>query len=361
VNKHARPPKEIQPTEAAMDDRPTIGITMGDPCGIGAEVIVKALTDEGLRRQARYVIFGLSEQLAYTADALETEFAFYRDHHEDIRPYALDLVVLDYDEIPVPATMKRGPSKLGGQASMVFCLDAIEAAKSGLVDSLVTAPISKTSWQLAGHKRYPGHTELLADKCKAKHVAMMFVSPKLKVALATIHQSLMSIRDSLTIGCVFNPIDLADQALRRWFGVAKPKIGVCGLNPHAGEAGQFGDEERRVISPAILMAGETGIDVSGPFPADTLFVRAVEGQYDCVVAMYHDQGLVPVKLLGWKEAVNLTLGLPIIRTSPDHGTAFDIAGKNKADPSSMKAAIQLAIDLANRRNEDRSPPTSSLQ
>ena len=335
-----------------MDERPTIGITMGDPGGVGAEIIVKSLTDNELRRRGRYVIFGLSEQLAYTADALETEFAFFRGHHEEVRRYPSDLVVLDYDEIPVPATMRRGPSKIGGQASMAFCLDAIEAAKSGLVDSLVTAPISKTSWQLAGHKRYPGHTELLADKCKAKHVAMMFVSPKLKVALATIHQSLMSIRDMFTIGCVFNPIDLADQALRQWFGVEKPKIAVCGLNPHAGEAGQFGDEERRVISPAILMACEAGIDASGPFPADTVFVQAAEGKYDCVVAMYHDQGLVPVKLLGWKEAVNLTLGLPIVRTSPDHGTAFDIAGTNKADPSSMKAAIQLAIDLANRGNGD---------
>jgi len=334
-----------------MECRPTIAVTMGDPCGVGAEVIVKALSDEQLRRRARYVIFGLSEQLAYTADALETEFAFYRDHHEQVRRYELDLVVLDYDEIAVPATMSRGASKIGGQASMAFCMDAIEATKEGKVDALVTAPISKSSWQLAGYRKYPGHTELLSDKCRAKHVAMMFVSPKLKVALATIHQSLMSIRDRFTIGCVFNPIDLADRALREWFGFEKPRIAVCGLNPHAGEGGQFGDEERRIISPAILMAGEAGIDVSGPFPADTVFIQAIEGKYDCVIAMYHDQGLLPVKLLGWKEAVNLTLGLPIIRTSPDHGTAFDIAGRNKADPSSMKAAIRLAIDLACRRSK----------
>ena len=330
------------------DVRPTIGITMGDPCGVGAEVIVKALQDNELRRRGKYVIFGLSEQLGYTTDLLETDFHFFRDHHEDIRRYGQDLVVLDYDEMPVPAVMKRGPSRIGGEASMAFCLDALAAARAGLLDAMVTAPISKTSWHMAGYRKYPGHTELLAEKCKARHVAMMFVSPRLKVALATVHRPLMSIRDALTIGCVFNPIDLADEALRRWFEIERPRIAVCGLNPHAGENGRFGDEETRIIEPAILMATEAGIDASGPYPADTVFMKALEGRFDCVVAMYHDQGLLPVKLLGWKEAVNLTLGLPIIRTSPDHGTAFDIAGKNKADPSSMKAAIRLAIDLVHR-------------
>ena len=330
---------------------PVIGITMGDPCGIGAEIIVKALSDPDLRRQAKYVIFGFSEQLSYTADRLELNFAFFRDHHEDIRNYPHDLVVLDYDEIAQPAAMPRGASKLGGQASMVFCEDAIEAAKKGLVDAIVTAPISKTAWQMAGYKKYPGHTEMLADKCKLKpkQVAMMFVAPQLKVALATIHEALFDIRNSFTIGCVFNPIDLANKALQDWFGLVKPRIAVAGLNPHAGEEGCFGDEERRVISPAIIMACEAGIDVSGPFSADTVFLKALEGRYDCVIAMYHDQGLIPIKLLAWKDAVNVTLGLPIIRTSPDHGTAFDISGKNRADSSSIKAAIKLAIDLVNKR------------
>ena len=333
-----------------MDDRrPIIGLTMGDPCGVGAEIIVKALSDPQLRHAARYVIFGLSEQLAYTADRLETPFAFIRDHHEDIRRYRHSLTVLDYDEITLPAVMPRGSSIVGGQASMAFCQDAIDAAKAGLIDAMVTAPISKTSWQMAGHRKYPGHTELLAEKCKARHVAMMFVAPQLRVVLATIHVGLFEVRNRFTIGCVFNPIDLADKALREWFGIDRPRIAVCGLNPHAGEEGQFGDEEPRVISPAILMAGEAGINVQGPFPADTVFLKALEGKYDCVVAMYHDQGLIPIKLLAWREAVNVTLGLPIIRTSPDHGTAFDIAGKNRADAGSMIAAIRLAISLAERR------------
>ena len=332
-------------------NRPIIGLTMGDPCGVGAEVIVKALSDESLRTRARYVVFGFNEQLLYTADRLETPWTVFRDHHENIRRYPYELTVMDYDEIVQPASMPRGPSRVGGQASMAFCEGAIAAAKDALVDAIVTAPISKTSWALAGHKQFPGHTELLAKRCKRKRgqVAMMFVSPKLKVVLATIHESLFDIRNSFTIGCVFNPIDLADQALRQWFGIEKPRIAVAGLNPHAGEDGQFGDEEIRIISPAITMACEAGINVKGPFPGDTIFLKALNGKFDVVVAMYHDQGLIPIKLLAWKQAVNVTLGLPIIRTSPDHGTAFDIAGKNRAEASSFKAAIGLAIDLANKR------------
>lgn len=334
--------------------RPIIGITMGDPCGVGAEVIVKALADGSLRDRARFVIFGFSEQLVYTADGLETPFPVRRDHHENARRFPDDVVVLDFDEITMPAAMPRGPSSLGGRASMAFCESAIRAARQGVVDAIVTAPIAKQSWKMAGY-RFPGHTELLQKRCGARHVAMMFLSPRLRVVLATIHCALMDIRDKFTIGCVFNPIDLAHQALRDWFGLDKPRIGVAGLNPHAGEDGQFGDEETRVIAPAITMAREAGIDVRGPFPADTIFLRALDGHFDCVVAMYHDQGLIPVKLLGWRDAVNLTLGLPILRTSPDHGTAFDIAGKNKADPASMTAAIRLAIELAERRTAEENP------
>ena len=334
---------------------------MGDPCGVGPEIIVKALARSDLRAKARFVIFGFSEQLAYTADSLELNWTFYRDHHEGIRRYPHDVVTLDYDEIAMPAAVPRGPSRVGGQASMAFCEDAIAAAQIGHIDAIVTAPISKRSWHLAGYHRYAGHTELLAHRCKAKHVAMMFVCPRLKVVLATIHEPLFAIRDRFTIGCVFNPIDLADIALREWFGIEQPRIGVAGLNPHAGEDGQFGDEESRIIEPAVIMANEAGMNVAGPFPADTLFLKALDGQFDCVVAMYHDQGLIPIKLLAWREAVNLTLGLPIVRTSPDHGTAFDIAGKNKADPSSMIAAISLAIDLAERRLAGKQQPEAGEQ
>ncbi len=329
--------------------KPTIGITMGDPAGIGAEVIIKALARPEIRALARFVIFGLNEQLAYAADDAEINAFWLRDHHENIQRYEQDCVVLDYDELALPLPTEGGPSKVGGQASMTFCEDAIAAAKGKIIDAIVTAPISKESWSLAGYK-FPGHTELLAKNFRAKRVAMMFAAPQIRVVLATIHEQLFEIRHGFTIGRVFTPIDLADQALKHWFGVEKPRIGVCGLNPHAGEAGRFGDEEKRIIRPAILMATEAGINVEGPFPADTLFIESNRRRYDCIVAMYHDQGLIPVKMLAFNEAVNLTLGLPIIRTSPDHGTAFDIAHRNRADAGSMAAAIKLAVELV-RRNK----------
>ncbi|MEE8170163.1 MAG: 4-hydroxythreonine-4-phosphate dehydrogenase PdxA, partial [Phycisphaerae bacterium] len=234
------------------------------------------------------------------------------------------------------------------EASARFLDTAISDLKRGTIDAVVTGPISKTSWKQAGI-RYPGHTEYLARQFKTPRVTMMFVGGGMRVALASAHVSLFELRNSFTIGKVFQPIDLLHDALRDWFGVAEPRIAVAGLNPHASEDGRFGDEESRIIEPAIVMARTHGMAVEGPLPADTLFWRAARGDFDGVVAMYHDQGLIPVKLLAFNSAVNVTLGLPIIRTSVDHGTAFDIVGRNKADPGSMQAAIDLAIDLVLKR------------
>ncbi|MDH7599413.1 MAG: 4-hydroxythreonine-4-phosphate dehydrogenase PdxA [Sedimentisphaerales bacterium] len=331
-----------------QSDLPVIGITMGDPAGIGPEVIVKALNDPLIRRAARYIIFGLDEQLGYAADAAEIGPFWGRLPHEKVsrdNPYRV--VVADYDEFAVPALF-GGASRIGGQLSIRFCQDAIDAAMGGMIDAVVTAPISKTSWRLAGAK-WPGHTELFAERTRAKRKAMMFVSGPLKLALATVHEALFEIRHKFTIGRVFEPIDLLNEALKEYFGLERPRIGVAGLNPHAGEEGQFGDEEQRIIIPAITLASQQGIQCSGPYSADTLFLRAIKGQFDGVVAMYHDQGLIPVKLLDPLGAVNVTLGLPIIRTSPGHGTAFDIAGKNMADESSMKSAIKIAIHMVQCR------------
>jgi 4-hydroxythreonine-4-phosphate dehydrogenase len=341
--------------------KPTIGITMGDPAGIGPEVVVKALSDRRLRSLGRYVIYGLNELLAYEADQLEIEPYWYRVQHDSdrsARRIIENIVVLDFDEYDGFIQSRRQPSKPGGLASKSFVEEAIADAMlpeghPRRLDALVTAPICKASWHLAGF-RWPGHTELLASRSKAKRHAMMFVSPRLKVALATAHLPLMQIRDVLTIGRVFDPIDLGHEACRQ-LGIDRPKIAVTGLNPHAGEGGRIGDEETRLIKPAIDLAITAGMDVHGPFPADTIFIEAASGAYDLVVAMYHDQGLIPVKLLGWDKAVNWTIGLPIIRTSPDHGTAFDIAGSNAASAGSMKAAIELAVRLAvNRHTATRS-------
>jgi len=366
------------------DTRPVIGITMGDPAGVGAEIIVKALADPEIRKLGRFVIFGLNELMAYAADLAEIEPFWWRVQHD--RPAVIEpgAVVLDYDEFSVLGLDVRAPSKAGGIASMQFVLDGVLAAQRKKIDALVTGPICKESWKLAGYDRWPGHTELLAEKTKAKRFAMMFAAPPsargegtgvrgqgngtggplvfnhkgLRVVLCTIHEALFELRHSFKIGSVFDPIDLAHQALVEWFGIEKPRIAVCGLNPHASENGQFGDEEKRVIEPAILMARQQGMDVAGPFAADTIFIKAAQGQYDLVVAMYHDQGLIPVKLLDFNGSVNLTLGLPIVRTSPDHGTAFDIAGRNKADPGSIKSAIRMAVQIATQRASV--PPTPPI-
>ena len=187
---------------------------------------------------------------------------------------------------------------------------------------------------------------MLADCCKSPRKVMMFIAGPLKVALATIHEALFDVRNKFTIGCVFEPIDLLNDALKQYFDIENPRIGVAALNPHAGEDGQFGDEEKRIISPAMLLAQEHGINCLGPISADTLFLRATRGEFDGVVAMYHDQGMIPIKLLDFEHAVNITIGIPIIRTSPAHGTAFDIAGQNRANPASMKSAIETAIQMA---------------
>ncbi len=340
---------------------------MGDPAGIGPEIVVKALADRAARKQVRFVIYGLNELLTYAADTQEVDPFWFRVQHDSdrsARQILDDVVVLDFDEFDGMIGAPHHASKMGGLASKTFVEEAINDAllpgdHPRHLDAIVTAPICKESWSLAGFN-WPGHTELLAYRCKARRSAMMFVSPRLRVTLATTHIPLNDIRNALTIGRVFDPIDMGNQACRE-LGIERPRIAVTGLNPHAGEHGQFGDEEARLIEPAIRVAQEAGIDAHGPFAADTVFIRAAAGDYDLVVAMYHDQGLIPVKLLGWDKAVNWTLGLPITRTSPDHGTAFDIAGKNVTSAGSMKAAIELATTLAIRRAETARLPQRNTE
>ena len=337
------------PIDASAQTLPRIGITMGDPAGIGAEVIVKALADPSIRGLARFTVYGLDELLTYAADRAEINPYWYRLPIDQVQRVERGVLVADVDELAISVPLYRGDTAQGGIASMRFLEEAISAAKSKRIDAVVTAPISKTSWKLARY-RFPGHTELFADACNVKdRYTMCFIGGGLRVALASIHEPLFALQNSFTIGRIFRPIDLLHQALRDWFGIDEPRIAVAGLNPHASEGGRFGDEEARIITPAITMARETGICVEGPFPADTVFLQALQGRFDGVVAMYHDQGLIPVKLLAFDSAVNVTLGLPIVRTSVDHGTAFDIVGQNRADPGSMKAAIRLATQIVAQR------------
>ena len=320
---------------------------MGDPAGIGAEVIVKALADPDVRGLGRFIVYGIEDVLAAAADAAAIRPFWFRAPYDEPPRVDSGVVVLDFDEYTAGSWVIARPTAEGGRASLCFFDEAVEAARHGLIDAVVTGPIHKTSWQLAGC-RFPGHTDKLTDAFKTKRVTMAFVGGGMRVALASTHLGLFELRNRFTIGLVFQPIDLLHTALRQWFGIDHPRIAVAALNPHAGEGGQFGDEESRVIEPAMQMARAHGIDVEGPFPPDTLFTPQCRTRYDGIVAMYHDQALIPVKMLAFDTAVNVTLGLPIIRTSVDHGTAFDIADANSADPGSMKEAIRLACQLADR-------------
>ncbi len=345
---------------APAEPRVRIAVSMGDPLGIGPEVVVKALADPRLRREACFVVFGSAETMQYGADLAEIEPYWWRVPHDspvaETALHSPGVAVLDYDEfgqMGSPGSARPCPTRAAGAASFRFVEDAIGAcrvppADRRRCDAIVTAPISKEAWALAGREKWAGHTELLAMRFGVKRHAMMFDSPKLRVILATAHLPLMDVRNVLTIGRVFDAIDLGAEACQE-LGVPRPRLAVCGLNPHAGENSLLGDEEERLIEPAVRLAQDAGIDVRGPFPADTIFSAAVAGKFDLVVAMYHDQGLIPVKLLAFESAVNMTVGLPVPRTSPDHGTAFDIAGRNAADASSMTAALRLAVRLARAR------------
>ncbi len=339
---------------APRTDRPLIGVTMGDPSGIGAEVIVKALADSAVRSLGRFIIYGSDEVLTAVADAASIKPYWFRVTPGDPCRVDSGVVVVDFSEYSAGLWVNARPTVEGGKISLRYFNTAVEAARRGEIDAVVTGPIHKISWKLAGC-RFAGHTDLLGDLLNTRRFSMAFVGGGLRIALATVHIGVAQIRDVLSIGAVYQPIELLHDALVRWYGLEHPRIAVLGLNPHAGEEGRFGDEERRIIQPAMQMAAQHGIDVDGPFPADSFFAQFRRTRFDGVVAMYHDQGLIPIKMLAFDSAVNVTLGLPIIRTSVDHGTAFDIAGTNSADPGSMIAAIRLACRFTARRPQSTVP------
>ncbi|MFQ5411826.1 MAG: PdxA family protein, partial [Phycisphaerae bacterium] len=245
---------------------------MGDPLGIGAEVVVKALADDSLRGRARFVVYGLHEQIAYAADQAELTPYWIRRPHETALEFERGVMIADFDEYSVDTCFRCKPTAEAGLASIGFLEAAMRHAREGLIDAIVTGPINKTAWRQAGIE-FAGHTELLKEYFKARRVTMMFIGGPLRVALASIHEPLFELRHSFTIGRVFQPIDLLHQALEDGFGVRSPRIAVAGLNPHASENGRFGDEEERIIRPAIEMARHVEIDATGPYPADTLFRR----------------------------------------------------------------------------------------
>ena len=285
--------------------KPRVAITVGDPAGIGPEVAARAAADARVLAVCEPVLYGPPAGAVFATGVL---------------------------------------SAAAGRAAYDVIVRAVGDAQRGIVQAIATAPVNKEAFRMAGLE-WAGHTDLLAHLTGSSHVAMMFHSDALRVVLATVHIPLEQVARALTQASLDATISLTSRELPR-FGIERPRIAVAGLNPHAGEHGLFGSEEDTAIRPAIEACRARGVDVSGPYPGDTVFVRAMRGEFDAVIACYHDQGLIPVKLVAFGQAVNVTLGLPIIRTSVDHGTAFDIAGKGVADPESMIAAVLLAARLA---------------
>jgi len=312
---------------------PRLALTLGDPAGIGPEIVLKALASPE-RPEADAVVYGPWGVLSEHARRLQLPMP------QDLGARMVD--VPDAERIPLGQV-----SAAGGRAAAEAVLRAAKDALAGRVDALVTAPLHKESLHAAGYP-WPGHTELLAEAAGTPDVAMMFVGGGLRVALLTIHRSLRSVPDAVSRVELLRVARLLGRSLPG-FGVARARIAVCGVNPHAGEGGLFGSEERDVLAPAVAELRNEGLDVSGPFAADTLFLRALKGEFDAVIACYHDQGLIPVKLAAFGHAVNVTLGLPFVRTSVDHGTAFDIAGKGTAQETSFLTAMKLALELVKGR------------
>jgi len=325
-----------------------IAVTMGDPFGIGPEIILKSLSDDDIRKRAGYLILGSRQAIEWNATRLGIPWEG-KAIDEPGHAVAGEISIFDDGKFEWHKGSIGKSTRGGGAASGRWIIQATELSLSHTCNAMVTAPISKEALWKSGHK-FQGHTEFLAHMTDAPRAVMMLVGEGLRVALVTTHTALKDVPSLITKANVLVTILITNTALADLMGMERPRIGVCALNPHAGEGGLFGDEESREIAPAIDQARDRGVDCTGPFPADTLLYKAWKGEFDAVVAMYHDQGLVSLKLIAFETGVNVTLGLPIIRTSPDHGTAYDIAGKGIADPRSMKEAIKLAVDMASRKS-----------
>lgn len=333
-----------------------IGITMGCPVGIGPEIIVKMIgPEETLVQGYSPLVIGVPEVFQKCMDGLGIkteicEWNFSGPLREGVINICCPPDISDAFRRQAASFDWGKPTKETGLlmgACISYCVKLVQAGK---VSAMVTCPITKTALKSAGYD-YPGHTEMLADLCGARDFAMMMAGDSLKVVLVTIHEGIKRVSGLLSRGKIVSLIELTGKSLKKDFNIKKPKIAVAGLNPHAGESGMFGVEESTIIGPAIEEARDLGWDVSGPFPPDTVFYKARSGEFDVVVCMYHDQGLIPFKLLHFEDGVNVTLGLPIVRTSVDHGTAYDIAGKGVASASSLTAAYKMAAEIAVNRKK----------
>lgn len=353
--------------DAPLYSRPVVALTAGDVAGIGPEVCLRACLEPAVRELCSPLLVCHPAVMERAAQLLGVDVRIVpASSPKDATLWndaAGDRIVCWNPADDAAAEVPPGRlDARAGEAAYRYLIAAIEAARNGRVDAITTAPLNKAALHLAGRK-YPGHTEILAEACGVERFAMTLYLPPgdivrspqgLGVAHVTLHTSLRSVPDLLSTPKVIERIELIDRFMRD-VGCTAPRIGVCALNPHAGEDGLFGDEESRIIGPAVAAAQRSGAAAAGPFPADTLLRRAVSGEFDGVVAMYHDQGHIAFKLIGFDAAVNVTLGLPIVRTSPSHGTAFDIAWQGKANADGMVGAIRVAALLARNRRAAATP------
>ena len=339
---------------------PRIAITMGDPSGIGPEIIVRGLSSGKWKKFCQPLVIGSPLALLRETEALNINIDFIVQDtgmHRSVQEEGVSVFPGEID-LGEEDILYGNLSAKGAQAVINWIQVAVSLAHTGEAEAICTAPINKTVLKERANYPYPGHTEFLAALTGTQSYVMMLAGPKLKVSLVTIHCPLLSVATMLTKGKIVKTISVTNEAFKIDLGVKHPKLAVAGLNPHAGENGKFGTEEIRIIKPAIQQALDNGIDAQGPFPPDTIYFRAFNGEFDAVISMYHDQGLIPLKLVHFFEGVNVTLGLPIIRTSVDHGTAYDIAGKAVARSDSFEEALSLAAFMASNRlrsNRDKSP------
>jgi 4-hydroxythreonine-4-phosphate dehydrogenase len=339
-----------------MSSRPLVAVTMGDPAGIGPEVILKALADPRIKKVARLLILGDWGVLQRTRGRIRNspQLVCWQQGQEllPLLDHPRAFVVCSLSALSSRESHPGVPSKAGGHGAFSYIRVAAKLALSKVADAIATAPISKSILIDAGYP-YPGHTELLAELSRTPECRMMLIGQKLRVVPVTGHIAMDKVPRSLTRENILNTLELTHRSLSSFFAIARPRIAVAALNPHGGEEGIFGREEIEIIKPAVQSARKKRIAAFGPFPADSLFHHAARGDYDAVVCMYHDQGLIPLKLHHFFGGVALTLGPPFIRTSVDHGTAYDIAGTGKADETSMKEAIRLAARLARAKMRQR--------
>lgn len=327
--------------------KPRIGISIGDINGIGPEVIIKTLRDDRILQQCTPVIYGSSKVMSYHKNIVDPDFHFYACREVD---QAAEGKVNVYTCWQETVNIELGQANIeSGQYAAIALERAVMDLKEKRIDALVTAPINKHAMKLGGGFPFPGHTEYITDKLEARQSLMFMVSDSLRVGLATNHVPVSEISHVLRKELIIAKLQLMHDTLKMDFGLERPTIAVLGLNPHAGDNGLLGDAESKIIRPAVVEAKKNGILAMGPFPADGFFGSGQYRKFDGILAMYHDQGLIPFKLLSFGKGVNYTAGLSGVRTSPDHGTAYDLAGKNEADPASFRQALFQAIDLSRQR------------